>query len=61
MPSEKPVFLVMSTLGGIVGPYHSGCAYRVAEVHKAAPTTRGIPGETFGRRVPEVREETMPW
>lgn len=61
MPADKPVFLVMSTLGGIVGPYHSGCAYKVAEEHKGVPTTRSLPGLAFGRRVPEAREETLPW
>lgn len=26
MPEQKPVFLVLSESGRIVGPYHAGCA-----------------------------------
>lgn len=55
-----PVFLI-DELHQIVGPYHSGCAERVAmdarRRHKKVP--RGFGSNIYGWL--PAREETLPW
>ena len=58
---KRAPFLVMVQLGEIIGPYHAGCAELVVIDHKRKLTGRSIPGLSYGRRVPESREETLPW
>lgn len=58
---QRPVFLVASFLGAIVGPYHAGCAARfmmAAERGESIPNA--LPLEKFGSW-PSRREETIPW
>lgn len=58
---QRPVFLVHTPSGAIVGPYHAGCAAKEVEAAKKAgpaswePTTKV---ERFGQM---PREETLPW
>lgn len=58
---RKPVFLVATTAGQIVGPYHAGCAYRVASMAKGiAQEAKLAEGKLYGQ-LPLPREETLPW
>lgn len=61
MTERRPVFLVATTAGTIVGPYHAGCAERVVLAAKRNPISNDLApyAERFGEMVP--REETLPW
>lgn len=58
---NRPVFLVGTPSGRIVGPYHAGCAERVALMASRKVEEREPRGEDFGRIIPPAREETLPW
>jgi hypothetical protein len=61
IPEKRPVFLVAEASGGILGPYHAGCAERLALAHKGAKSNGAIPGTHQGRIILPPREETLPW
>lgn len=58
---HRPVYLVKTASGLIVGPYHAQCAAVVAEDARA----HGVEGAELVRSEVEVspaaREETLPW
>lgn len=59
--SDRPVFLVAEKSGGIVGPFHAGCAARLAMEAKKHPDHNWVEGAaSFGKVLP-AREETLPW
>lgn len=61
MMAQRPVFLVATTAGSIVGPYHAGCAERIALANKNAIVTKEIPGTNYGQLPLLPREGTLPW
>jgi len=44
----RPVFLVGDTNGNILGPFHAGCAARLALAHKGKPNPIELPGRAYG-------------
>lgn len=61
LAERRPVFLLATTAGTIVGPYHAGCAERVV-IASDEIRNRGLePAASFGRIVHPPREETLPW
>jgi hypothetical protein len=57
----RPVFLVATVAGEIQGPYHAGCAAKLAMVHKGtAVQAKTLGGQLYGQ-LPLAREETLPW
>lgn len=61
MMAQRPVFLLATTAGSIVGPYHAGCAERIVLASDEI-RNRGLLGHTqYGRIVSPPREETLPW
>lgn len=61
LAERRPVYLLATTAGTIVGPYHAGCAERVVLAGKKNPISNDLApyAERFGEMVP--REETLPW
>lgn len=60
IPEQKPVYLVGTPSGRIIGPFHSGCAAHVVEGVKRG---RRAVGETMAEDYgtwPSRREETLP-
>lgn len=58
---QRPVFLVGTPSGRIVGPFHAGCAERLRLEAKKNPDSNWLKGsETWGEW-PSRREETTPW
>lgn len=61
LPAQKPVYLLHTQEGTIVGPYHSGCAYRIASQQKARPLVALTETEKASAYGFMAREETLPW
>jgi hypothetical protein len=56
-----PLWLVATQLGELIGPYHGSCANKVKIAFKGSRTRRAMPGESFGRLAPVMRQEELPW
>lgn len=61
LPAQRPVYLVESTAGRIVGPYHAGCAERIALAAKKGPPPISAEATEYGTHKWTAREETLPW
>lgn len=61
IPEQKPIFLVTTVAGRIVGPYHAGCAWKAHDALKRQGLTPETDAAEYGREVWSSREETMPW
>lgn len=60
IPEQKPVYLVGTPSGRIIGPFHSGCASHVVEQARRGFTVAGqVNAEQLGTW-PSIREETLP-
>lgn len=61
LAEKRPVYLVATGSGKIVGPYHSGCAEKIA-IREKGQKQRGetLNGKVWGQ-LPLPREETLPW
>lgn len=60
IPEQKPVYLVGGPGGRIVGPFHSGCAWKVTEKLKTSPTESEKAEWSQLGLWPSIREETLP-
>jgi len=61
LAGKRPVYLCATSAGTIIGPYHSGCAARVAWREKGHATpAQQLGGEVYGQFI-LPREETLPW
>lgn len=58
---QRPVFLVATRAGTIVGPYHAGCAERIVLAKAHPESMPGTDGATNYGTWPTPREETLPW
>lgn len=60
IPDAKPVYLVHTPTGQIVGPFHAGCAYKLSEQvkHMGGATPGVLDLATVYGHV--AREETLP-
>lgn len=61
MTEKRPVFLLQQPSGSIMGPYHSGCAAKLAMLYAKSDerAKKAVEGaEVFGYSRPE---ENMPW
>lgn len=57
---QRPVFLVGTPSGHIVGPFHAGCAEHISLGMRRGRAAIGLGmGETYGTW-PSIREETLP-
>jgi hypothetical protein len=61
IPHERPVFLIAEEGGKIVGPFHAQCAAHVVARQQASKAKGMLPGMEFGRVVPNVSQEELPW
>lgn len=61
MPASRPIYLVHTLAGTIVGPYHSGCAWKLAEESKRRPIVAITEAEKASAYGFMAREETLPW
>lgn len=60
VPEQKPVYLIMDSSGMILGPLHSGCAWKLSERIKRGEAVLEGPFDIYGKRVLPAREETLP-
>lgn len=60
IPDLRPVYLVGEPGGRIVGPFHSGCAWKVTEKLKHSPTELEKAAWSRLGMWPTRREETLP-
>lgn len=61
IPEQKPVYLIHKSTGYIVGPFHSGCAYKLGEeIKQMGGALAGVLdlADVYGKA---PREETLPW
>jgi len=54
---KRPVFLLGTPSGRIVGPYHAECARKVADAARANGDRHGVPGETCGQLPPRQERD----
>lgn len=57
---RRPVFLVGTKDGRILGPFHAGCASRLVEHARKNPTSNWLKGAVDFGEWPSIREETLP-
>lgn len=57
---HRPVFLVQSTDGRILGPFHAGCAERLKLEERKHPTLNSLGKAVQYGTWPTAREETLP-
>lgn len=57
----RPVFLVRTESGLIVGPYHAGCADKVTRAAKKAGYVAEVKADKVLGEWNRPREETLPW
>lgn len=61
LAERRPVYLLATTAGTIVGPYHAGCAERVVLSRRKGDAVVKVEGDPYGMLLPHAREETLPW
>lgn len=57
---QRPVFLVQSVDGRILGPFHAGCAARLKLAERKRPTLDSLGNPVQYGTWPISREETLP-
>lgn len=57
---QRPVFLVGTDNGAIVGPFHAGCAERLKIEAQKRPGSNWLKGASEFGTWPSIREETLP-
>lgn len=58
---QRPVFLLASETGAIMGPFHAGCAEKLKLAVNQLREMPDVPGATNYGTILKPREETLPW